>query len=117
LEYQKLQKKSGLLKQQNDKLTRELSNAIDHSNELSKKIVLVEMSRDKLRTKLKKISIETEINQDALESSLKDSSLAPEVRQRLEKSKSMQEELSALEYDRENLECMLSDIHCNFNCN
>jgi len=48
------------------------------------------------------------INLDALDSSLKDSSLAPEVRQQLEKAKSMQEELSALEHDRDNLECTLS---------
>jgi len=111
LEYQKLQEKFELLEQQNDKLIRELSNAVDHSNELCEKIVLVEMSRDKLRAKLNKTTIETGINQDALYSSLKDSKLAPEVRQQLEKAKSMQEKLSALEHDRDNLECTLSDTH------
>jgi len=59
LEYQKLWEKSELLEQQNNKLMRELSNGMDHSNELCENIVLVEMSRDKLRAKLIEIIIET----------------------------------------------------------
>lgn len=54
-----MKERSELLEEQNNKLTTELTNAIDHSNDLCEKIVLMEMSRDKLQARLTKITVDT----------------------------------------------------------
>jgi hypothetical protein len=59
LESRKLEEKCKLLEEQNKWLTDELTNAIDHSNELCEKIVLVEMSKDRLKKQLTKITLKT----------------------------------------------------------
>jgi len=59
LEARKLQEKYALLEEQNSRLAAELTNAIEHSNELCEKVVLAEMTRDRLRERLAKITVDT----------------------------------------------------------
>ncbi|XP_067939314.1 chromosome-associated kinesin KIF4A-like isoform X2 [Watersipora subatra] len=111
LEYKKLKEKSDLLEEQNEKLANELTNAIDHSNELCEKIVLMEMSRDKLKARLHKITINTGMSVEELDSSLKDSELASDLREKLEKVRAIQREICELDKDKASLECTLSELH------
>ena len=111
MEYRKLKEKSDLLEEQNEKLATELTNAIDHSNELCEKIVLIEMSRDKLKARLHKITIDTGMSVDELDNSLKDTKLSTDVRERLEKVKAIQQEINELDRDKTSLECSLSELH------
>ncbi|XP_064607442.1 chromosome-associated kinesin KIF4A-like [Liolophura sinensis] len=95
-DYKNLLEKNKKLMEENNKLSKELQNSVDQSTRMCERVIALEASRDKLKSRIQELKQHSGLDLEVLSSSI-DGTSNPEARQQLDKIKTLTDNLKSVE--------------------